>query len=169
LLAARREVGKLLRVKKIFRLAMLAAILTIGCERPTNATPPSQATSSWLTDFKQAQRQAKANKKLLLLNFTGSDWCGYCIVLDRQVFSQQQFKEYANKNLVLMEVDFPRRKAQPTPVKIQNEELAQKYGVEGYPTIIVLNSDGKALGALGYTPGLRAESFIAALEKLRKS
>ena len=144
--------------------------MAVACEKSTNATPATKTQpTSWLTDYKQAQQQAKANKKLLLINFTGSDWCGFCIVMDREVFSRPQFKDYANKNLVLMEVDFPRRKAQPPSLKFQNEQLAQKFGVEGFPTIVVLNSDGKAVGALGYTPGLKAESFIAQLERLRKS
>src|SRR4051794_6951886 len=66
--------------------------------------------SGWLTNFKQAQEEAKSSKKLILLNFTGSDWCGWCIKLDREVFSKPAFKEYASKNLVLMEADFPRGK-----------------------------------------------------------
>ena len=132
---------------------------------PTQATS-SPAQSGWLTDYKQAQQQAKANGKLLLLNFTGSDWCGFCILMDREIFSQPRFKEYADKNLVLMEVDFPRRKSQSDAVKMQNGELAEKYQIEGYPTIIVLNSDGKKVGEFGYRPG-ELEAFMAELKKLR--
>ena len=128
----------------------------------------AKAELSWLTDYKQAEQQAKANNKLLLLDFTGSDWCGFCIVLNREVFSRPQFKEYADKNLVLMEVDFPRRKVQTNAVKMQNEALAEKYRIEGFPTIIVLNGDGKKVGEFGYTPGGGPEAFIAELEKLRK-
>ncbi len=168
-LAARHETRKVHSVKKIFLLTAAVALLTVACERSTNATPPSNAQLKWLIDYKQAQQEAKSSKKLLLLNFTGSDWCGFCIVLDREVFSRPQFKEYADKNLVLVEVDFPRGKTQTNTVKMQNQELAQKYGVQGFPTIIVLNGDGKEVGALGYTPGIRPESFIAQLERLRKS
>ncbi len=123
--------------------------------------------AEWLTDYKKAQEAAKASNKLVLVNFTGSDWCGWCIKLDREVFSTPQFKEYASKNLVLMEADFPRAKRQSVSVKKQNEELAMQYQVIGFPTIVVLNGDGKVVGELGYTPG-GPSAFIAELEKLRK-
>jgi thioredoxin-related protein len=137
----------------------------------------AQAKPGWLTDLKQAQQEAKANKKLLLLDFTGSDWCGWCIKLDREVFSKPAFKDYANKNLVLMEVDFPRRKEVNNVEKKQNSELADRYQISGFPTIVVLDSDGKKLGELSYDAGIPAntnemkatpEAFIASLEKLRK-
>ena len=124
--------------------------------------------SNWLRDFSKAQEEAKANHKLLFLNFTGSDWCGWCIKLDRDIFSQSKFKDFAHDNLVLMEVDFPRRKSQPTEERKQNLELAQKYEVLGFPTIIVLNSDGQTVWKFdGYFPG-GPEAFVEQLQKLRK-
>lgn len=139
-------------------LIAAAALVCIGTAR---------ADTTWLTDFKQAQQKAKADKKLLLLDFTGSDWCGWCIKLKREVFSRPEFQDYATKNLVLMEVDFPRTKAQAENVQQQNMVLAQQYQIEGFPTIVVLNGEGKQVGALGYVPG-GPEAFIAELEKLRK-
>lgn len=132
------------------------------------AISPADAKPGWLTDFKQAQQQAKSDKKLMLVDFTGSDWCGWCIKLDKEVFAKPEFQEYASKNLVLMEVDFPRGKQLSSTEKAQNEQLAQQYGIQGFPTIIVLNGEGKVVGELGYTPGGPA-AFIAELEKLRKS
>ncbi len=126
------------------------------------------AKDGWLTDFKQAQSEAKSNKKLVLLDFTGSDWCGWCIKLDREVFSQPEFQKYAKDNLVLVELDFPRRKELSDAEKIQNQQLAQQFQIEGFPTIVVLNAEGKVVGEIGYTPGGPA-AFIAELEKLRKS
>ena len=128
----------------------------------------ARGDTNWQTDFKKAQEEAKANHKLLLVDFTGSDWCGWCIKLHREVFSQPEFKDYAAKNLVLLEIDFPRRKAQSDAVKKQNEELAGEYRIRGFPTIIVLNDEGRQVGQLGYMEG-GAEAFIAELEKLRKS
>ena len=125
------------------------------------------ASAEWLTDYAKAQAEAKTSHKLVLLNFTGSDWCGWCIRLDREVFSRPEFKDYASKNLVLMEADFPRTKAQPATVKRQNEELATQYQVIGFPTIVVLNGEGRKIGELGYMPG-GPSAFIAELEKLRK-
>jgi thioredoxin-related protein len=128
---------------------------------------PGQAGSEWLTDYKRAQQEAKANNKLLLVEFTGSDWCGWCIKLEREVFSKPEFKNYASKNLVLMEADFPRAKPQAANIKKQNEELAAQYQIQGFPTIVVLNGNGQKVGELFYTPG-GPDAFIAEIEKLRK-
>ncbi len=147
---------------KNFRLLFLVAATALI------STASVRAELSWLTDYQQAQQQAKANHKLLLLDFTGSDWCGWCIRLRREVFSKPEFQEYANKNLVLMEVDFPRGKEQTRDVRLQNQNLAQQHNIEGFPTIIVLNSDGKKVGELGYMEG-GPTAFISELEKLRKS
>ncbi len=145
------------------RLLVLALALLFSA-----ASGFAEGKSGWLTNYKQAQEQAKTNKKLLLLDFTGSDWCGWCIKLEKEVFSQPEFKEYANKNLVLLELDFPRGKKLSATEQSQNEELAEQHGVQGFPTIVVLDSNGKKVGELGYTPG-GPSAFIAQLEKLRKS
>lgn len=131
------------------------------------AATPAFAKPGWMTDFKQAQEEAKTNHKLLLVDFTGSDWCGWCIRLDREIFSKPEFQEYAGKNLVLMEADFPRGKDIPAAVKVQNNDLAERYGIQGFPTIIVLDGSGKKLGMLGYMAGGPA-AFIAELDLLRK-
>jgi thioredoxin-related protein len=125
------------------------------------------AELDWQTDLPKAQTQAKTEKKLVMLDFTGSDWCGWCIKLNKEVFSQAAFAEYAKKNLVAVEVDFPRKKKLSAAQKQANEALAKKYAIEGYPTIIVLDSEGKKVGQLGYQPG-GPTAFIAALEKLKK-
>jgi thioredoxin-related protein len=148
---------------KIPRLFLIAAAISLVF--PSFA----RAESDWLHDYPKAQEEAKANHKLLLLNFTGSDWCGWCIKFDKDVLSQPQFKNYAHDNLVLLELDFPRRKSQPTEEKKQNLHLAQQYEVLGFPTIIVLNSNGQKVWQYdGYFPG-GPEAFIAQLEKLPKS
>ena len=142
------------------------------------AVSRADAKPGWLTDFKQAQEEAKAGKKLVLVDFTGSDWCGWCIKLDREVFSTPEFKEYASKNLVLMEADFPRGKDLPKEVKSQNERLAQDLGIQGFPTLVVFDSEGKKIAEFGYEAAVppnatRAQAtpqaFIARLEQLRKS
>ena len=146
---------------KIPRLFLFAVAVSVVC------ASFARAESAWLNDYKKAQEQAKANNKLLLLNFTGSDWCGWCIKFDKEVWSQPQFKDYARDNLVLLELDFPRRKDQPAEVKKQNLQLAQQYEVLGFPTIVVLNSSGQKLWQFdGYFPG-GPEAFIAQLQKLR--
>ena len=137
-----------------------------------SAEPPDSvsvaAKSGWLTSYEHAEQKAKADRKLLLLDFTGSDWCGWCIKIDQEIFSKPVFKEYAAKNLVLLEIDFPMRRQIPDTLKAQNNKLAEKYQIQGFPTIIVLNGEGKKVGELGYVEGGPA-AFIAELEKLPKS
>jgi protein disulfide-isomerase len=128
----------------------------------------ARADQSWTTDYKIAQQEAKASHKLLLLNFTGSDWCGYCIQLDRAILSKPQFKDYASKNLVLLEIDFPARKAQSVETRRQNLELKQRYQVEGFPTLVVLNGEGRTVWHYeGLYMGDIA-AFLAELDKVRK-
>ncbi len=128
----------------------------------------ASAESNWVTDYKKAQEDAKAGKKLMLLEFTGSDWCGWCMKLDKEVFSTPEFQNYASRNLILVKLDFPRRKPQTEALKKQNEQLAQKYGIQGFPTIIVLNGQGEKVGELGYMEG-GPSPFLAKLETLPKS
>jgi thioredoxin-related protein len=122
---------------------------------------------NWLTDLPKAQAQAKKENKLVMMDFTGSDWCGWCIKLHNEVFSKPEFAEYATKNLVLVQVDFPRKKEQTSELKAANQALQEKYKIEGYPTIVVLNGEGKKVGELGYQPG-GPKAFIAELDKLKK-
>jgi thioredoxin-related protein len=128
----------------------------------------ASAASNWVTDYKKAQEDAKAGKKLMLLEFTGSDWCGWCMKLDKEVFSTPEFQNFASKNLVLVKLDFPRSKPQTEALKKQNEQLAQKYGIQGFPTIIVLNGRGEKVGEFGYMEG-GPSPFLAKLETLPKS
>jgi len=121
----------------------------------------------WLTDLPKAQAQAKAENKLVLMDFTGSDWCPWCIKLNKEIFSKPEFIEYAKKNLVPVEIDFPNHKAQTRELKKTNQELQKKYKIEGYPTVVVLDSQGNKVGELGYQPG-GPKPFIDELEKLKK-
>ena len=162
---------------------VVVATLAISCSQkktadtktdtPPEATPETThdtaamaAKSGWLTSYEQAQKEAQSKNRLLLMDFTGSDWCGWCIMLDKEVFSKPEFKEYANKNLVLLELDFPRSKRMPPEITAQNERLMLKYGIQGFPTVVVFDSEGKPLGALGYQQG-GPQAFIAELEKLK--
>jgi thioredoxin-related protein len=122
------------------------------------------AESAWMTDFEQAMAKAKKEKKFVLLDFTGSDWCGWCIRLKDEVFSKPEFKAWADKHVVLVEVDFPRKKQLPADLEKQNRKLQQEYRIEGYPTIVFLDSKGKEVGRSGYVRGGPA-AWIAAAEK----
>jgi thioredoxin-related protein len=122
----------------------------------------------WQTDFAAAKAQAKAEQKPLLLNFTGSDWCGWCIKLDREVFSQKTFRDYAAESLVLVEIDFPRRKQVSPELKQQNEALAKEYGIRGFPTIVILSPDGGLMKKTGYKSG-GAEAYVEHIQGILAS
>lgn len=147
---------------KNFRFGFLAAALCVVCLNS------ARAEANWLTDFAKARAEAKSSNKMLLLDFTGSDWCIWCKRLQAEIFSQPEFENYAKKNLVLMTVDFPRAKPLTPELRRQNAALAQKFEIEGFPTIVILNSDGKPVGLLGYVPG-GPGAFIRELEKVPKS
>jgi protein disulfide-isomerase len=127
------------------------------------------AEATWTTDFAAAQSQAKKDKKLVLMDFTGSDWCGWCIKLKKEVFDQKEFAEYAKDNLVLVEVDFPSRKPQSDALKKANESLKAKFKAdEGFPTIVVLNSEGKEVWRqVGYMAG-GPKAWISKLNESKK-
>jgi protein disulfide-isomerase len=121
--------------------------------------------ATWLTDISAAQTKAKAENKLIFLDFTGSDWCGWCMKLKEEVFSQPEFDSFANEYLVLVEVDFPRKKSLPAAQTQANEALAKKLGITGFPTIVIFDADGKLVGNTGYLPG-GAKAYVAELQKI---
>jgi thiol:disulfide interchange protein len=111
------------------------------------------APGEWALDYPAALAQAGNENKNIFLFFTGSDWCGWCKKLDREILSTPEFKTYATENLILVKLDFPRRTPQSGQLKAQNTQLAEQYEVGGFPTIIVLNSSGEKIGRLGYMEG----------------
>ena len=126
------------------------------------------SAGEWETDFAKASEAAKKDSKYMLLDFSGSDWCGWCMKLDKEVFKTADFKDYAKQNLVLVLLDFPHTKPQSKKIKDQNKELAQKYEIKGYPTVIILSPDGELVGQTGYKSGGGAkyvEHLKAIIEK----
>lgn len=124
------------------------------------------ASDGWMTNFEKAKAKAKAEGKYMLIDFSGSDWCGWCMKLDREVFSKKAFQDYAKDNLVLMLVDFPRDKSkQSAAVQKQNNQLAQMFGVRGFPTVYILDPNGKPINKTGYQEG-GAEAYVAYIKKV---
>jgi protein disulfide-isomerase len=123
------------------------------------------ASEGWLTDFKEAREKAKKDKLLILADFTGSDWCVWCKKLDNEVFSKKAFKEFAEKNFALLMIDFPSLKKLSQKEKQRNQELAEKFGIKGFPTVLILDADGKVLAQTGYQAG-GAENYIKHLEEI---
>jgi thioredoxin-related protein len=103
--------------------------------------------------IEKAVEAAKKDKKDILVDFTGSDWCGWCIKLNEEVFSKEEFKKGASSKFVFVELDFPQRKALPDEQKKYNERMQQMHAIEGFPTILVLDGEGRAYARTGYQEG----------------
>lgn len=122
-------------------------------ERPSKKNMKHTKGFVMLTDFKLAQDIAKETKRPILLIFSGSDWCGWCVKLDKEVFSTAAFKNWAGKNLVCVLLDFPKKKPQSDELKKQNRALQTKYSVRGFPTVFLVKADGSVIGRTGYVKG----------------
>ena len=104
--------------------------------------------------YQSALAAAAATNKLVLVDFTGSDWCGWCIKLDEETFSKPEFREFAANHLEFLVVDFPKNKSLREGEREQNQNLKTKFGVEGFPTLILLDASGKEIARQrGYLPG----------------
>jgi thioredoxin-related protein len=148
---------------KVLISLIAAGLLAAGAAYGQERHP--EGTGDWLTDFEQAKDLARERQVPILVNFAGSDWCGWCMKLDREVFSQETFREYAKGNLVLFLADFPRDKPQPESVVKQNRRLQKEYGIRGFPTILLISARGKVLARTGYRRG-GAEKYVKHLKAL---
>ena len=151
-----------MRRTALYSLALVA--LTLGSLRLLAAE--SAAEGGWLVDYKQAQALSKETGKPILADFTGSDWCGWCIRLKKEVFDTDEFKKWAAANVILLELDFPHEKKQSPEIKKQNEALSDKYDIQGFPTILFLDHTGKKLADSGYIEGGPAKWIADAKAKL---
>lgn len=148
----------------LLAFAFAASAASAAAPAHDGATP-----GEWTMDFDAAKSLAADTGRPILLNFTGSDWCGWCIQMERRVFSRDAWISHAKENLVLVWIDFPRNKSLvPEKYASRNAELARTYGVQGYPSYVLLDSDGKTvLGRTGATADASPDSFIRELETIR--
>ncbi len=112
-----------------------------------------------MTNLELAKSQAKINQKPILLAFTGSDWCGWCVKLEQEVLSQPAFQTWAQEHVITLVADFPRHTPLPADLAAQNEALAQQYGISGFPTVLLLDADGHEIARTGYQPG-GAQAYV---------
>lgn len=137
-------------MKQISALFVLFILLFTSCN---NGQSSSAGNLNWNANLEKAIEQAKKENKAVLVNFTGSDWCIWCKRLSAEVFQQKEFEEYAKKSLVLVMLDFPKDIEQTQETKEYNNKLAQKYGIQGFPTILLIDGQGKLVAQTGYQAG----------------
>jgi len=139
-------------MKKLFLFGILLSCASLFADGPV-----------WETDLAAAKIRAEKENRTILLNFTGSDWCGWCKRLSKEVFNKQEFQTFASEKLILVEVDFPRHKQISKEQRRKNYELQSRHGVQGYPTIMLVDHKEKVLLKTGYLPG-GASSYISHLK-----
>lgn len=152
-----------------FKTIMLLALLIVSlaaCQAGTPKSGQSQEAvvedslmtaeytpGEWITDYQKALKLSAETGNPILANFTGSDWCIWCKRLSKEVFTEQAFIEYAKLNLILLKLDFPKYIQLPEAEKKQNDELLRKFGVQGFPTIVLMDKEGIEIARTGYQEG----------------
>ena len=151
-----------MRLLNVISAGVISGILAFSAHAEDKVQLEGAEAGKWTMDYEAAVELAAKKKLPMMLNFTGSDWCGWCKLMDKGVFAQDEWKEFATKNVILVTLDFPKDKSiVPEKYVSQNNELKQQFGVRGYPTYVVLDSDGKSkLGQLGAGRDKTPASFI---------
>lgn len=129
-----------------------------------SSQPPGSSQIQWHTNFNQAMQLAQKERKPIVLFFTGSDWCGWCKKMHQEIFASSEFAQAAGNQFIFVEIDFPRGRQLSPEMAQQNEMLKQKYGITGFPTVILLDSNGNFIAETGYMPG-GGRAFAAYLKQ----
>ena len=129
---------------------------------------PDKYKGQWIDNFKAAEMIAEKTGRHILINFTGSDWCIWCKRPKQEVFERGGFRKYARKKLVLVEIDFPRKKPLHKKAAAENNALAKKFDIRGYPSVIILNPDGQLVGRTGYVRG-GVKEFLAGVKQMMEN
>ncbi len=143
---------------------MKRMLVLIGMFAAIAANAKISTPSGWIDDYDVALKRAADEKRLIVANFSGSDWCGWCKRLDAEVFNTDDFRKGATNRYVLLMVDSPRDRSLLSPkAREQNPKLVEKYGIRGFPTVLILDAKGKTVSELGYRRG-GPENYLKALE-----
>jgi protein disulfide-isomerase len=118
----------------------------------------------WLTSLPQAISQAQSENKLILMDFTGSDWCHFCVKLKDEIFDTPEFKAWAGSNVVLLELDYPKRSQLPPQIQQQNQMLKSRYSISSYPTVILADVEGNVKAKMGYQNGQSPAQWVQMAE-----
>ena len=147
-------------MKKI--LFLLFTLFSISCQMNTNSA--EEPKKIWFTNVSEALQQSKVSGKPIFAFFTGKEWCSWCKKLEQQVLSKEGFISYAKENLVLLELDFPRGKRNLPQKQI---ELARKFNIKGYPTVILMDASTNKIGKTGYE-AMSPEQYVDHVKTLLK-
>lgn len=153
---------------------MLGSLVVLACLPDIWAAKPQlqgAQVGAWTMDAVAAVKLAKQRQLPIFVNFSGSDWCGACIYMNKVVFTQPDWQRYAAGNLVLVTLDFPKNKQLVPSAYVQrNRRLAQQFGVKSFPTMLLLEPDGKTvMGRLGATSNLTAKKFAEMVQDVVRS
>ncbi|MBN1970112.1 MAG: thioredoxin family protein [Candidatus Delongbacteria bacterium] len=153
--------------KGIILTVFFAIIIAVFTLTANENTVSSNSKINWETDFQKAMKLAKDENKKLFVDFTGSDWCKWCFKLDGEVFDHQEFADFVHSKYIPVKLDYPRKKVQSDLEKKQNKELLEKYGVRGFPTVLIIDKEGVAVAQTGYQAG-GPKNYIEHLKQIDK-
>ncbi len=153
-------------MKRIIGVALVClAAVGVQAQSWVKKDQAPEKTKGFTDSFEQAKKEAAAFKQPIFAFFTGSDWCPWCMKLRSEVIDTKAFEKFAADNLILFEADFPHDKKVSSGVKKQNAELKAKYGVRGFPTVVLVDAEGKELGTTGYEEG-GGEAYVKSLKEM---
>ena len=136
-----------------FGVLLILITFLISCADSNSSSANDKNGLTWHTNVEEAIAVAQKEDKSVLVQFSGSDWCKWCIKLNNEVFHKKEFADYAKENLILVNLDFPRSISQTEEVKNYNRSVATKYGIQGFPTVLLMDKNGKVVKYTGYQPG----------------
>ena len=156
------KTNKVMKLSNVISAGVISGILVFSASAEDKVQVDGAEVGKWTMDYDAAVELAAKEKLPMMLNFTGSDWCGWCKLMDKGVFAQDEWKKFAAKNVLLVTLDFPKDKnIVPEKYVSRNNELKKQFGVRGFPTYVVLDSDGKSkLGQLRAGRDKTPASFI---------
>ena len=140
-----------------------SALFSLGASQDQVA---SESSLVWFERYDDALAEAKASGKLVLANFTGSDWCKWCVKLENDVLETEEFEQWSTDRVVLLKLDYPRSGNQTDAIREQNDSLKKKYQITSFPTVLMLNGDGNVVGKMGYMP--QPSAWISRVESQLK-
>lgn len=165
-------------MNKLIIMLLLSMVLIVGCQAEDTEMKPAEAEvqmpesaeityepGTWISDYQLALNLSEELSRPVLINFTGSDWCPSCFKLRDEVFVQPEFLDYAKSNLILLTIDFPSKKKLPPAEAQANQALAEQFGIQGFPTILLINSQEDVIAQTGYQQG-GAGAYVQHLQDL---